>query len=273
MLNRVNDEYALSEHIFSTYITLRYGMAVLALLFPVLLWAVGEAVYDIELQSSMSHYYYAAWPPPGAIVEAYPMRVWFVGFLFAIGAFLYLYKGFTQRENIALNLAGLFAAGVALFPMDIECMDHCGWSLHGACAVLLFVCLAFVSIVCAPATLRYLPDVRALPPTAQGPYDQPVRTGTRAWFLRRYRILGAVMIASPAIALLLTFVFADNSRYTFFAEATGVWAFGLYWWVKSMEMKLSGAEKRGLRAELAPPPPPSLNPLKQEAPVRGEEDT
>src|SRR5687768_1056650 len=86
----------LHKHMFNTYFVLRKGMACTAIVFPLLLWWVG-AWADIDLQGSMSAYYHTS------------MRNWFVGLLFAVGGMLYLYKGFSMRENVALNLAGLFA--------------------------------------------------------------------------------------------------------------------------------------------------------------------
>jgi len=55
----------------------------------------------------MSAYYHTA------------MREVFVGILFAVGAYLYLYKGFSAVENIALNLAGTFAICIPLFPTPL----------------------------------------------------------------------------------------------------------------------------------------------------------
>jgi hypothetical protein len=230
------DEHALQDHVFSTYITLRYGMAVLAIAFPLLLWIVGRLVYGIELQPSMSHYYFAPYPDhPDERV--FPMRVWFVGLLFAIGACLYLYKGFTNWENVALNLAGGFAALVALFPMAIDKTAGGGaLSLHGTFAVSLFVCLAFVAVFCAEATLPYLNDATLA-----------------AAYRRRYKLLGALMLASPLGALALTLVTNNHSRFTFVAEALGVWSFAAYWWVKSREMATSGAERGALTARIRPP--------------------
>jgi hypothetical protein len=165
------------------------------------------------------------------------MRVWFVGLLFGIGTCLYLYKGFTNWENVALNLAAVFAALVALFPMNIDCTANCGVSLHGIFAILLFVCLAFVSMFCAEATLRYLPP----------------EPGLRPKFRRRYKWLGVLMLLSPLGALVLTWVTNDSSRFIFAAEALGVWSFAAYWWVKSQEMEKSGAEKRALEGRIPPP--------------------
>ena len=67
-----------------------------------------------RLAGSMSEYYWAA---AGDVV---PARNVFVGGLFAVSACLWLYKGFSPRENVALNLAGLFAVGVALVLISIS---------------------------------------------------------------------------------------------------------------------------------------------------------
>jgi hypothetical protein len=56
----------------------------------------------------MSRYYYAL----GS--DGYLMRDWFVGLLFAVGNFLYLYKGFGRAEDWALNIGGVLALGVAM---------------------------------------------------------------------------------------------------------------------------------------------------------------
>jgi len=42
----------------------------------------------------------------------------FVGTLFAIGWFLFAYRGYDRTDDVPGNLAGLFALGVALFPQS-----------------------------------------------------------------------------------------------------------------------------------------------------------
>lgn len=222
----------LQNHVFATYLTLRYGMAALAVAFPVILYVFGRVIYGIELENSMSHYYFAL-APDDPSKRAFPMRVWFVGLLFAIGVFLYLYKGFSVKENLALNFAGLFAVGVAVFPMNWGCGNACSpVNMHGTCAVSLFLCIAFVSLWCAKDTLHLLENEELA-----------------ASYRKQYRWLGVLMIASPLIALLITFLMQDFKKYTFFIEAAGVWAFAFYWWKKSEELSRSSAEKRALAAE------------------------
>src|SRR5262249_16472749 len=142
----------LQRHITSTYFSLRIGLGVLAALFPFLLLLVG-LMRHIPWQDSMSHYYFAE--PTGSPFREFPMRGLFVGILFAVGFFLFLYKGFSRTENIALNLAGLCAVFVALIPMRTTCKD-CGsndfafW--HYFSAVLLFACITFVAVLCSEIT-------------------------------------------------------------------------------------------------------------------------
>jgi hypothetical protein len=220
----------LQQHITATYLTLRIGVAVIALTLPILLWG-GGILQGIPLQDSMSAYYHAA-------TNGGSMRNWFVGILFAVGVFLYLYKGFSFKENYALNLAGAFAIGIAIFPMEWNCGEECvKISMHGICAVSFFLCIAYVCIRCASETLHLLED---------SILEKRYRT--------LYTWLGIGMIVSPLTALLLTLVFRRFSSYTFFVEAAGVWVFSTYWLVKSRELSLTSAERLAIqeKIELAP---------------------
>jgi hypothetical protein len=100
----------LQENILSTYFTLRLGIIVLAFALPVILYVGGRVWGGIpDLPGSMSAY---------DDENGGTMRDWFVGILCTVGAFLYLYKGFSPLENILLNLAGGFAVGVAMIPCN-----------------------------------------------------------------------------------------------------------------------------------------------------------
>lgn len=200
----------LKEHIFLTYLTVRIGAALVALIFPLVLW-FGGLVQDIELQDSMSSYYHA---------ERGSMRDWFVGILFTIGIILYLYKGYTRLENIVLNVAGALALMVALIPMAWGCGDDCPrFSLHGTLALGFFLCIAFVCIFCAAETLEHLEDEQAA-----------------ARYRRAYFWLGVAMIISPLIAVVLNVVLRADA-FVFFVELVGVWVFSIFWWVKAHEIK------------------------------------
>lgn len=202
-------------------------MAAIAAAFPVVLY-LGGLIYKIDLQDSMSAYYFAA------VGGDPPMRTCFVGLLFAIGSFLYLYKGFTAKENTALNFAGLFAIGVACFPMAWGCGDNCPKiNAHGFCAVSLFVCIAFVCLRCSRDTLKLITDEHK-----------------QKNFRIKYRIIGLIMIVSPVTAFILSLVTYDIHKYTFFIEAVGIWAFALFWWTKSSELAQSSAELLALHGKI-----------------------
>ena len=245
----------LQDHIFATYITLRIGVAVIAIAFPLLLWA-GGAMQGLPLQDSMSAYYHVAsndiyndidgnLAALSTRLEAEgmavllagmqaPMRIWFVGILFAVGMFLYLYKGYSHQENAALNIAGACALGIAIFPMEWTCGKGCeNITLHGITAISFFLSIAYVCIRCASDTLHLLND--------------EVRE-------RRYRILymliGVGMILSPLIALLLTLVFQQLKSFVFFVEAAGIWIFAAYWLLKSRELSSTNAEHLALHEKI-----------------------
>lgn len=224
---------ALEKHVLATYGTLRIGIAVVALLFPLVLGVGGILLAGIPLQNSLSAYYHAHVPPCEVTQEA-PMRNWFVGVLCAVGAFLYLYKGFSKTENIALNIAGALAVGVAMFPMQWRCDGTSPLlSLHGICAVSFFLCIAFVSIRCASDTLHLIPDL-----------------AVRRRFKQYYTVTGLTMILFPLAAYLFTVVFEQHKRLTLFVEIAGIAAFAAYWIIKSREILQTQSERLALHGKI-----------------------
>lgn len=239
--NKVVTKEDLRSHMFATYTSLRVGMAILAFTFPILLYLAG--IFEkLPLQGSMSAYYWAT------LSETPPSKVWFIGGLFAIGSFLYLYKGFTAGENIALNFAAIFAFGVAYFPMEWNCdsttprlppldVTHCvdGLNPHGPCAGAMFACLAYVTFLRSRDTLPALENA-----------------SLQRTYRNRYWFASAVMIAAPFTAGILHIFFEKFNAYTYFLELIGIWAFALYWAIKSFEMRHSQAEKRALQGTVTP---------------------
>ena len=217
----------LPGHVRATYFALRIGIAALGIALPFVLAIGGKILAGLELQDSMSAYYHGG----GGV-----MRDEFVGVLCAVGAFLYLYKGYTVLENVALNFAGVFAVGVALFPMQWNCAGPCGrFSLHGSCAVLFFLCIAYVCIFRASDTLSLLEN------------------GELARRYRRvYRLLGTAMVLLP-LGIFLSSFFQGPSQsgsWVFFVEAAAVLVFGTYWLVKSREIYRSHSERSALEGRL-----------------------
>jgi hypothetical protein len=166
-------------------------------------------------ESSMSFYYYS-----GA-------RDVFVGALCAIGVYLILIKPTDRIENFLLNVAGLAACAIALFPMKQagDCSEDPGSLPHSISA---FVFFGAISLVCFRFPAK----------------DKTWRNGTR-W------CAGAMML-SVVIAVLyyellprmpiqwdgkdLKGLLCDKS-IVFFIEAAAVWAFAFYWHFMSRDME------------------------------------
>ena len=224
---------SIEEQVRKTYFSLRLSAAVIAFSFPALLWLGGKTA-GFTLRDSMSAYYHATptslrasdvvcAPSDPTEKPVYPqagiMRNWFVGLLFAIGAILHANKGHTGRENWALSLAGVFAVGIAVFPMAWDCKPSSSFSPHGFCAVAFFVCIAFVSVVCSRDTVKLLKAER------------------RAFYRNLYWLLGLLMIVLPTTAYLFNKFGVHKDYAIYWTEFSAIYAFGLYWVTKTFEIK------------------------------------
>ena len=252
---REKNNEALQEHVFGTYNSLRMGMAFISVAFPLFLWFIGWLWYNIPLQNSMSAYYFAESSGDGLVrswlnnINIFPiryllfflaeldgeapMRSWFIGVLFVLGVLLYLYKGFSSLENNLLNVAGLSALMVAIFPMEWNCGDSCHLiTIHGILAIVAFGCIAFVAVYCSKKTLDLLLDERK-----------------KKFYNGCYNVTGTLMILFPVLAFVITQIIGDNARLIFFVEWFGISSFAAYWWIKSRELEESKAELRALEKD------------------------
>lgn len=240
---------ALWQHFSDTYLSIRLGLAILAFTFPIVLWGWGLLVHGLELQPSMSAYFWAA--ARGTECASFPMRSIFVGVLVAIGAALYVYKGLTDLENYLLNLAAVCAVAVALVPERLgkddpyprvqQLFERCpairqwaigeqpGLPYHYLAAVGLFVLLFIVAWFCAAKSLDYLPP------------DAP-------WKKERFKSLyRGIALSMPVVGAIMGFiVWSLRDRQTsavFYLEMFEIWIFAAYWGVKTYEMSLTKLEK------------------------------
>ncbi len=240
MMHYVAGKPRIERHIIDTYFYLRLGMGLLALAFPLVL-SLGGFFLDIPLQESMSDYYHTG------------MRNIFVGVLFAIAFSLWRYKGFTKKEDRALDLAAFLAIGVALFPTgadwslgnSIDCSQKemvalCSYleqrfkpytnSIpHGICAILFFASIAYVCWFRAGDTLYLM--------------DQERQRTYKAF----YKAMGVWMVVASAVAgALLMFLHVSlpgSKNYTVFVvELSAIWAFAFYWLGKTREMHQTNAD-------------------------------
>lgn len=187
-------------------------MALIAFVFPIILSLYGNLWWGLPPQDSLSAYYHAGFGV---------MRDWFVGMLFALGILLIVYRGFSDREDKLLNLAGGMAGGIAIFPMAWE--NYPGWmvgrfSVHGVCAFGLFFSVGMVCWFCANDTLE----------------NSRQEPGVVAGFRRSYFVLGSLMFALPVLVFILAQL--QLGATILMAEGTGMWIFSAFWSLKTYEM-------------------------------------
>lgn len=183
------------------------------MLIDVMVVVPGSPDFKLGIESSISDYYYTV------------MSGVFVGTLFAIGVFLFNYRGPDEgdnRDNLAGNIACIFALGVALFPTTptppadypkIMSMIH-----FGSAAIFLLT-LAYFSLFLFTRT-------------------DPNRKPTKRKLLRNkiYRVLGCTIIG--AIALCAAVMRLPDHHWinqlapVFWLESVAVWAFGWSWLIK-----------------------------------------
>ena len=138
----------------------------------------------------------------------------FVGFLFAIAAFLMAYNGLSRSEMILSKVAAAAALGVALFPCGCGGHDEILPYVHFGSAAVMFLILAYFC---------YVFYQRAL---AKG-YTEAKR---RAFI---YAVCGLTIIAS--VVTVAIDAVAGNalsemvSRLVFYCERAGLVAFGVSW--------------------------------------------
>jgi hypothetical protein len=189
-----------------SHLTLRRTVGALGVLLPFIL-AGGCLLFGScgGLQPSISEYYDTE------------MRDVLVGVLFTIGWFLFAYKGYDRRDDVAGDLACAFALGIALFP--ITSTRTATRVVHLFSATCLFLVLAYFSIVLFRKT------------KSPGVMTQKKRVRNRIYLWCGIAILacigGIVLYAalppSPALAAL---------EPVFWLEALALVAFGVSWFVK-----------------------------------------
>ncbi len=182
----------------ATYRQLRRALYIAAFALPWVLIAVGG--WDVK--PSISAYY----DDPDL------KRDIFVGTLCAVGAGILAYKGFKRSENVALNISGVMAFGVALISHESRWP---AWlptgASHGVCAVTFFLGIIYVCIVHADDTIEL--------------------TGMK-WLGSTYKLLGCLIVVLPLAIWLLS-----PSNWKFWAESAAIWVFGGYWWLKTHELE------------------------------------
>ncbi|GAP34317.1 hypothetical protein [Piscinibacter sakaiensis] len=156
-----------------------------------------------RIESISASYYEGGWS-----------QSFFIGFLFAVAAFLLAYNGQTRTELVLAKVAAVAALGVALYPC--ACAGHAARLpyVHGLSAAVLFLILAFF---CLGFYRR-----------ARGKHR---READRRAVV--YAVCGVLMLAAIAVLGLDVLLGGAWSRriprLVFVGEATALVAFGVSW--------------------------------------------
>lgn len=138
----------------------------------------------------------------------------FIGFLFAIAAFLLAYNGLSSSEMVLSKVASLAGLGIALFPCKCDIHEELVPHVHGICAAAMFLILTYFC---------YLFYRRALA-------KRHAQAKARATVYALCGIAIALSILALAFDNLSGGVLtASIPRLTFYGERTGLMAFGISW--------------------------------------------
>jgi hypothetical protein len=142
-----------SDTLVHSYLYLRRAIGLIGVALPAVLIIGKLLIQGGGLQDSISSYFYT------------DMRGVFVGSMCAVGAFLLSYRGYDVIDDVAGNLAGLAAIGLALFPTapgDPSSTAAFIGLLHLVFASIFFLTIAFFAIVLFRRTSEMGPTERKL---------------------------------------------------------------------------------------------------------------
>ena len=194
-----------SSRVFVSFLTLRRAVGVLGVLLPWLLVVVCSWLGRcVEIEDSISAYY-------GTV-----SRDVFVGVLFVIALFLFAYRGYDRRDDIAGDLACVFALGVALFPITSQ--NALIRNVHFVSAALLFLVLAYFSIFLFTKTAK---DGTPTPQKA-----------TRNKVYVSSGVIMLLCIALVPVAYALVGEPTGVAKPVFWLETIALSVFGVSWFIK-----------------------------------------
>ncbi|MGC9985838.1 MAG: DUF998 domain-containing protein [Polyangia bacterium] len=195
------------------YLALRKAIGILGMALPIAVSFGAWVYFGEKIQPTISDYYYTG------------MRDVFVGTLWAIGFFLVSYKGYNCGEDLAGDLACVFAVGASLFPTAQQgetsksaiLIGH----IHEVFAFLFFLTLIIFSLVFFTRT-----DNNQEP------------TGRKLHRNRVYKVCGYVMSICLALSV-VCMVIPDVATFVpkglnpvFWLETITIEAFGISWLTK-----------------------------------------
>ena len=201
----------MNDSLVISYLGLRKAVGIIGIALPFVL-AFGKILLEGPgTLNSVSAYYHTG------------MRDVFVGSLCAIAVFLMSYHGYERKDDIAGDLACVFALGVALLPtipeVNVTPRDKTIGALHLLSAACFFLTLAYFSLALFRKT-------------------DPARPPTRKKLQRNavYTFCGYTILVCLASIIVLAFMPGGSPvkrlAPVFWLEATAIVAFGVSWLTK-----------------------------------------
>ena len=163
--------------------------------------------------------------PISSISASYHAGGWaqsfFVGFLFAIAAFLLAYNGLSFREMVMSKIAALAAVGVALFPCRCDQQTEVLPYVHAAAVTTMFVMLAgFCYVFFKRARQKGYP---------QANMRAAICVLCGAAIVSAMLLLAIDALTGGTVKAALTSLGLNGARLTFYVEHTALIAFGISW--------------------------------------------
>lgn len=185
-----------------SYLALRKSVGWIGILLPIVLMIGAHALFgEPWIKESISHYYHTS------------MGDVFVGALCAVALFLFFYVGHDIYDNTIATIAGMFALGVAWFPVTNHGEATGSGIIHLISAASLFTTLAFFSY--------FIFTKGAENPTP----EKLIRN-------KIYKRCG-IVIAACIVGILAYKITSDiESSFVFWAETVALVTFGISWLTK-----------------------------------------
>lgn len=192
-----------------SYLGLRKAVGIIGIALPLVLVVGNYFIEGPGIESSISTYYHTS------------MRDVLVGSLCAIAVFLMSYRGYERKDDIAGDLACIFAIGVALFPITPDSgateLDKVIGVFHLLFAAALFLTLAYFSL--------FLFRKGEANPTPRKLMRNRVYTVCGYGILACIGAMAVILLISPGSAI-------KRLDPIFWLEAAAIWAFGWSWFTK-----------------------------------------
>ena len=186
-----------------SYLELRRTIGIVGMSLPLILVGGAWVFFSIGPQISLSAYYHT------------PLRDLSVGLFFFLSGFLWSYRGYDRRDEVAGKLASVFGWLSAIIPLPKDQTNILGL-LHNLLAAAFFLTLLYFAGFLFPRSDPGKP-----------PTPQKLRRN------RIYRACAVVMGAALAIGLTLHYLPAFAPFHPLlWGETLACEAFGIAWFVK-----------------------------------------